>query len=76
METGTYIVHVTAYEYSEGKFTLLVECAASTCDKAKKKKDRRNLNEADECPQCGLVGLFTLMVLFGIYSNKLNSRHF
>ena len=38
VETGTYIVHVTAYEYSEGKFTLLVECAASTCDKAKKRR--------------------------------------
>ena len=41
-----------------------------------KKKDRRNRNEDDECPQCGLAGCFTFMVLFGIYPNKLNSRHF
>ena len=73
-ETRKYIVHVTVNEYSEEKFTLSVECAASTCDKAKK-KDRRNLNEADECPQCGILGRFTLMVLFGIYPNKLDSRH-
>ena len=38
METETYIVHVAVYEYSEGKFTLLVECAASNCDKATKKE--------------------------------------
>ena len=37
VDTETYIVHVTVYEYSEGKFTLSVECAASTCDKAKTK---------------------------------------
>ena len=36
--TETYIVHVTLYEYIDGKFTLLVECAASTCDKAKTKR--------------------------------------
>ena len=74
VETGKYIVLVTVYEYSEEKFTLSVECAASTWDKAKK-KDRRNLNEADECLQCGLLGRFTVMVLFGIHPNKLNSRH-
>ena len=36
-ETRKHIVHVTVYEYSEEKFTLSVECAASTCDKAKKR---------------------------------------
>ena len=37
VETGKYIVHVTVHEYSEDEFTLSVECAASTCDKAKKR---------------------------------------
>ena len=37
VETETYIVHVTVYEYREGKFTLSVECAVSTCDKSKTK---------------------------------------
>ena len=38
VETETYIVHVMVYEYSDVKFTLLVECAASTCEKAKTKR--------------------------------------
>ena len=38
VDTETYIVHVTVYEYSDGKFTLSVECAASTCEKIKQKE--------------------------------------
>ena len=37
VDIETYIVHVTVYEYSDGKFILSVECADITCDKAKTK---------------------------------------